>query len=104
MSQTQTSYEHVVLDGAGRPLIAGTTMKVTELVAEMQAFESSPDELQVQHPYLTLGQIQSALAYYRDHASAIDQEIDRQVAEYERARAEASSSPLMARLRARKHR
>lgn len=37
----------------------------------------SPEELYFQHPYLTLGQIHSALAYYRDHQKGLDKEIER---------------------------
>ena len=32
MSLTETRYEHVLLDEVGVPIIAGTTMKVVELV------------------------------------------------------------------------
>ena len=34
---------------------------------------------QVQHPYLTLGQIYSALAYYWDHREELDQDIERRL-------------------------
>jgi len=52
-------------------------MKVVELVLDSQAYGWSPEELQFQHPYLTLGQIHSALAYYWDHQETLDQHIDR---------------------------
>jgi len=39
-------------------------MKVVESVVEQQAYGWSPEELRFQHPYMTLGQIHSALAYY----------------------------------------
>ena len=45
-------------------MIAGTTMKVVELVVEKNAYGWIPEELHFQHPYLSLGQIYSALAYY----------------------------------------
>ena len=38
----ETRYEHVVLDDAGTPLIAGTTMKVVELVLAKIAYGWSP--------------------------------------------------------------
>jgi uncharacterized protein (DUF433 family) len=41
-------------------------MKVAELVAEVQAYGWSPEELHVQHPDLSLGQIPSVMAYYWD--------------------------------------
>jgi hypothetical protein len=37
MSLVETRYEHIVLDDAGVPRIAGTTMKVIELVLERSA-------------------------------------------------------------------
>jgi uncharacterized protein (DUF433 family) len=97
---TETRYEHIILDDQGRPLIAGTTMKVIELVVEHLAYGWSPDELSYQHPYLTLGQIYSALAYYADHQEEIDREIEENTAEYERLRAAAENSPLRQKLRA----
>jgi uncharacterized protein (DUF433 family) len=97
---TETRYEHIILDDQGRPLIAGTTMKVIELVVEHLAYGWSPDELSYQHPYLTLGQIYSALAYYADHQEEIDREIEESTAEYERLRAAVENSPLRQKLRA----
>ncbi|MBM4082625.1 MAG: DUF433 domain-containing protein [Planctomycetes bacterium] len=73
----QTRYEHVVLDARGVPTIAGTTMKVKELVAERLAWGWSAEELLVNHPYLTLGRIYSALAYYADHQAEMDRAIER---------------------------
>ena len=39
----------------------------------------SPEELAFQHPYLTLGQIHSALAYYWDHQEELDHDIERRL-------------------------
>ncbi|MDQ2805842.1 MAG: DUF433 domain-containing protein [Chloroflexota bacterium] len=100
MSLIETRYEHIVLDDAGRPLIAGTTMKVIELVEAQFAYGWSPEELHFQHPYLALGQIYSALAYYWDHRAEIDAEIQRDLAWVEQLRQSAPPSPVVARLRA----
>ena len=59
------------------PIISGTTMKVVELVMAQMAYGWSPEELRFQHPYLTLGQIYSALAYYWDHQEELDADIER---------------------------
>ena len=75
----ETRYEHVILDEQSTPTIAGTTMKVKVLVAERLAWGWSPEELLVNHPYLTLGQIYSALAYYADHQETIDEAIEADV-------------------------
>lgn len=77
MSLTETRYEHIILTDTGVPLIAGTTMKVIELVRETQAYGWSPEELHFQHPYLSLGKIHSALAYYWDHHDVLDADISR---------------------------
>ena len=77
MSSVETRYEHIVIDEKGVPIITGTTMKVVELVSEKIAYGWSPEELHFQHPYLTLGQIYSALAYYWDHMEEINQDIER---------------------------
>jgi uncharacterized protein (DUF433 family) len=73
---TETSYQHIRLDEKNVPILTGTTMKVIELVLEHIAYGWSPEELKYQHPYLELGQIYSALAYYYDHKEKLDQDID----------------------------
>lgn len=95
-----TAYEHVVVDESGTPLIEGTTMKVVELVLETHAYGWSPDELQFQHPYLTLGQIHSALAYYWDHKDELDRDIERRLERAEQIRRDVGPSRLVERLKA----
>jgi uncharacterized protein (DUF433 family) len=80
VSTTKTGYEHIILDDDGIARIAGTTMKVIELVTAQLAYGWSPEELRFQFPSLTLGQIHSALAYYWDHQAALDREIARRLA------------------------
>src|ERR1700709_511957 len=92
-------YPHIELGAAGIPLLAGTTMKVAELVMAQRAYGWSPEEIHFQHPALSLSQIHSALAYYWDHQSEIDRDIERRSRFVEQARREAGPSPLAARLR-----
>lgn len=99
MSQTETRYEHIVLDDAAVPLIAGTTMKVVELVLEQTAHGWSPEELHFQHPYLSLGQIHSALAYYWDHKNQLDKDIVRRDERVDELRRTTPSVPLADRLK-----
>ncbi len=94
-----TTYEHVRLDEQGVPYITGTTMKVVELVMAQKAYGWSPEELHFQHPYLSMSQIHSALAYYWEHKASLDEDIERRLAYAEQARAEAGVSPLAERLR-----
>ena len=51
-SSSATSYEHIVLDERGVPLISGTAMKVVELVAGRIAYGWSPEEMHFQYPQL----------------------------------------------------
>ena len=99
MALIKTGYEHIVYDEDKSPIIAGTTMKVIELVEERKAYGWSPEELHFQHPYLTLGQIYSALAYYSDHTQELEKDIERRSQVAEQTRQKAQPSPLKAKLR-----
>lgn len=103
-NMTETRYEHVVLNEEGVPSIDGTTMKVVELVVEQQAYGWSPEELHFQHPYLDLGQIYSALAYYWDHREELDRDVQRRLERVTRMSDEVRNSPLAEHLRVRKGR
>lgn len=100
MSLVEVRYEHVILNEAKVPIIAGTNMKVVELVLGKIAYGWSPEELHFQHPYLTLGQIHSALAYYWDHQDELDQDIERRLEFVDEVQRTLTSPPLVARLRA----
>ncbi|MGH9362478.1 MAG: DUF433 domain-containing protein [Thermoanaerobaculia bacterium] len=100
MATTRTAYEHVVVDGDGIAWIEGANTKVVELVAEVKAHGWSPEELAYQHPHLRLGQVHSALAYYWDHRTEIDAELQRREELVETLRRAAGEHPLVARLRA----
>jgi len=93
------AYPHLTLDAQGSPVIAGTTMKVVELVMAQQAHGWSPEELHFQFPSLPLGQVHAALAYYWDHKAELDSDIERRSHYAEQARQEAGPSPLAAKLR-----
>ncbi|MEZ4556159.1 MAG: DUF433 domain-containing protein [Caldilineaceae bacterium] len=71
----KTAYEHIYTDENGVPQIADANTKVIELVLDHIAYGWSPEELVHQHPHLTLGQVHSALAYYWDHQSELDLDI-----------------------------
>jgi len=95
----KTRYEHIALNEARVPGIVGTTMKVVELVVEQRAYGWSPEELHFQHPYLTLGQIHSALAYYWDHREELDIDIQSRLERVEELRGEVEPLSLAERLR-----
>ena len=75
-------------------------MKVLELVAERYAWGWSPEELLLNHPYLTLGQIHAALAYYEDHAQELDVQLEQDRCLRGQMKAEAGATPFAVRLRA----
>ena len=94
MSLAVTRYEHIVLDEDRIPLISGTNMKVIELILEQSAHGWSAEELHFQHPYLSLGKIHSALAYYWDHKDEFDQDIETRLERVNQIRHQVESSPL----------
>lgn len=96
---TETRYEHIALTTDKVPILAGTTMKVTELVLARIAYGWSPEELHFQFPHLSLGQIHSALAYYWDHQDELDQEIEQRLERVDQLQRQVGTSPLVTRLR-----
>ncbi|MFM7450204.1 MAG: DUF433 domain-containing protein [Leptolyngbyaceae cyanobacterium] len=100
MAQTATDYKYVELDEQQVPYIAGTTLKVVELVEAQQAYGWSPEEIHIQHRYLSLGQIHSALAYYWDHQQEMDADLERRFQSAEAIRRETGETTLARKLRA----
>src|SRR5215470_520385 len=98
----ETRYGHIILDETHVPLIAGTRVKVIELVLDHIAYGWSPEELHFQHPHLTMGQIYSALAYYWDHKTELDQDIERRLQFVDQLQQTLPSAPLFDRLKARR--
>lgn len=96
----ETRYEHILLDEAQVPMIAGTTMKVVELILDHLAYGWSPEELHFQHPYLTMGQVHSALAYYWDHRAELDRDIERRMQLVDQVQKTTPPLPLVERLKA----
>ena len=96
---TLTDYKQVVLNKKGVLVIAGTTMKVVELVGAHQAYGWSPPELHFQFPHLSMSQIYGALAYYWDHKEELDNDMKRRLEYADRVRKEAGVSPLAENLR-----
>ncbi|MBN1318280.1 MAG: DUF433 domain-containing protein [Anaerolineales bacterium] len=98
--KVDTRYEHIALNTDRIPIISGTTMKVIELVLDHKAYGWSPEELHFQHPYLTLGQIYSALAYYWDHQSELDRDIERRLEFIDQIIKDKKPTPLEDKLKA----
>jgi uncharacterized protein (DUF433 family) len=99
MTFTATNYQYIQLNEQNSPVIAGTTMKVVELVEAQNAYGWSPEELHLNHRYLTMSQIHSALAYYWDHKVELDAEIERREQYAKQLEQQAGESPFAVRLR-----
>ncbi|MEM9164491.1 MAG: DUF433 domain-containing protein [Cyanobacteria bacterium P01_F01_bin.4] len=95
-----TEYHHIALGKDDIPFIAGTTMKVAELVMAQMSYGWTPEEIHINHRYLSMSQIYSALAYYWDHKQTIDADIQRREAYVRQVQQSAGESPLVAKLRA----
>ena len=100
MASTTSEHKYVQVNEHGFPIITGTTMKVVELVTAQKAYGWSPEEIHFQHPYLSMSQIHSALAYYWDHQAEIDADIEKRLQTARQLRASAEPFPLAAKLRA----
>jgi len=100
MTITTTSYMHIELNADNVPIIAGTTMKVVELVTSHIVYGWSPEELHFQYPHVALSKIYSALAYYWDHKQEIDADMQKRLAFTEQMRQTALPSPIVAKLQA----
>jgi uncharacterized protein (DUF433 family) len=96
----ETHYEHIGLNDAGVPTITGTTMKVVELVLEYLSHGWSAEEIHFQHPYLSMAQVHSALAYYWDHKNELDEDIQRRLEAVDAIQKSTPVSPAVERLRA----
>ena len=91
---------HIEFDSQGVPYLAGTQTKVIEIALDRLAHHWDADEIQRQHPHLSLGQIYSALAYYYDHQPEMDREIDEQLQRVETIRRALGPSPIRQKLKA----
>jgi uncharacterized protein (DUF433 family) len=72
-------YAHITVGPDNVPMLAGTRIKVIEIVLDHLAHGSDAPELHREFPHLSLGQIHSALAYYYDHRDEMDAEIARRI-------------------------
>ncbi len=75
-------------------------VRVAQIVMDYLAYGWSVEEMNRQHPYLTLGELHAAMAYYFDHQEEIDSEIRAEWSEAEQGRGQASPSPFVMRMRA----
>ena len=89
---------HIRVDDAGVAWIEGTRVKVIELAVDKLAHGWSPEEMHFQHPQLSLAQIHAALAYYYDHQTELDAEIERRLRYADELAERSRESPLRKKL------
>jgi len=92
-------YPHIELNAKGQPGIDGTRTRVFDIVLDQIAYHWDAEEIQRQHPDLTLAQIHSTLAYYYDHQAEVDAMIEDQLRKQEDFFAQYPEPPLMLKLR-----
>lgn len=96
---------HIRLDKAGVAWIDDTNVKVVEVILDHLAYGHGPEEIQLQHPHLSLAQVHAAFSYYYDHQAKMDAELERRYRQVGALRAKAvlqpSRSKLLARLKKR---
>jgi uncharacterized protein (DUF433 family) len=64
---------------SGRPCIAGTRIRVQDIVCDHEIHGLTPEQIAREYPQIGLAQVYAALAYYFDHR----EEIQRQISEDE---------------------
>ena len=95
---TTTFATQIELDERGTAWIAGTKVKVTEIVLDKIASGSSPEEIHFQHPNLSLAQIHGALTYYYENQDKVDEQIRRGLAESDELAARVSDAEFRRKL------
>lgn len=89
---------HIEIDEQGAAWITGTKIKVIEVVLDKLAHGWGPEEIQFQHPHLSLAQIHAAFTYYYDNEERLNSEIERRRRDVEALAAESAGSPLRQKL------
>ena len=96
---TSMAYPHIEKVKDGVPVIVGTNTKVVEVVLDRLAHHWDADEIQRQHPHLSLSQIYAALAYYHDHQDELHHDIAARLRKIEDIVTRQPGSVIQAKLR-----
>ena|SRR5579859_1907271 len=81
----------------GQPVIAGTNVRVSDVVASHISRGLAPEELAVNFG-LDLGQVYAALAFYYQHKAEIDQQMRNEAAKANRLLADFDAQKKLIRL------
>ncbi len=88
----------IELDDQGVAWISDTKVKVIEIALDKLVHGSSPEEMHFQYPHLSLAQFYAALAYYNEHQSELNSEIQRRWQEVNGLAEQEANTPLQQRL------
>lgn len=101
MSATPAPILHIEIrpNRAGEPraYIAGTRVRVQDVVCDSEGLGLSPDEIVANLPHLSLAQVHAALSYYFDHQEEVRSAIrsdEEYVLEMERLQLRHSDQPM----------
>jgi uncharacterized protein (DUF433 family) len=92
-------YAHIVVGADSVPVLAGTRIKVVEVVLDHLVHGWEAEDIHREYPQLSLGQIHSALGYYYDHQGEIDADIRRRRERAEEIQARLGDGPVTDTLR-----
>lgn len=95
-----TTWPLIDVDAAGIPILAGTRTKIIEIALDRIAHHWDADEIQRQHPHLSLGQIHTALGYYYENQAECDRLIEERARFAEEDRRRHENDPIQLKLRA----
>ena len=80
--------------GEDRAFIAGTRVRVQDIVSDCERHGMSPDEIAREFPHISLAQVHAALAYYFDHRDEIRAQMKADAEFASSMQAQNSPSPL----------
>ena len=66
-----STLSHHIDASSGKPRIAGTRVRVQDVVACHEFQGMSPDEIAAGYPQITLADVYAALAFYHDHCDEL---------------------------------
>jgi uncharacterized protein (DUF433 family) len=92
----------LIVEDAGAAKIAGTRIKVAQVILEYTRLGQTPEQIAESHPHLPLAQIQAALDYYGTHRESIEAQIAASLAYADEAQQASEPSELAKRLTAEK--
>jgi hypothetical protein len=94
------SYPHIVKpEPSPARLERLPRIRVAQIVMDYLFQGWSPDEICNQYPHLKPAEVHSAMAYYFDHQTEIEKEIEDEIKQVETWRKNTAPSPIMMRLR-----